>query len=258
MKIIHILEKLKELQVSIDDICLGDFDNIGEFTAKKRRDPNHPLYKKAGAFFRPNYERGILIYYLIKHYQIQSFLEIGFGRGYSAICAARALYEINSPGKVVSIDSNFDKEHLNSLSKLFPREWLSKIELVSGTSANVLPGCLATNGKFDFVYIDGDHTEIGTRVDWELLKDNFNKLCLFDDYHLPTKREKDIECASVIDTIDEEQFDCLEKELIKLDRRIFLDDRGLADEEIDYGQVLLTKNTIISSVDEDINSWLNS
>ena len=58
---------------------------------------------------------------------------------------------------------------------------------------------------------------------------------LFDDY---IKRDqKDIECRKIIDEIKDES-----KELIKMDRRIFFDDRGIKDEDIDYGQVLLTKS----------------
>ena len=48
---------------------------------------------------------------------------------------------------------------------------------------------------------------------------------------------KDIECSKVIDQIDDES-----KELIIMDRRIYFDDRRLKNDEIDYGQVLLTKD----------------
>ena len=57
-----IQEKLDELGFSLDDFVLGDFDLIGEYCAKKQRGRDSDLYKTAGAFFRPNYERGLLIY----------------------------------------------------------------------------------------------------------------------------------------------------------------------------------------------------
>ena len=63
-----------------------------------------------------------------------------------------------------------------------------------------------------------------------------NKILLFDDYHLPGKVEKDINCSNLIDQIEDNS-----KELIIMDRRIFFDDRGYTDDEINYGQVLLTK-----------------
>ena len=54
---------------------------------------------------------------------------------------------------------------------------------------------------------------------------------------MPSKSQPEIDCARLIDTIDDES-----KELIIMDRRIFFDDRRIPDEEIDYGQVLLTNS----------------
>ena len=65
MKKIDIREKLNNIDVSLEDLMLGDFDAIGRFTAERTRDVNHPLYKSAGCFYRSNYERGILIYHFI-------------------------------------------------------------------------------------------------------------------------------------------------------------------------------------------------
>jgi len=90
MKVTHIKDKLSQLGRPLETISLGDFDAIGEFTAKKNRGPDNPLYHTTGCFFRPNYERGILIYSLIRHFKVKSYLEIGFGRGYSAFCAVKA------------------------------------------------------------------------------------------------------------------------------------------------------------------------
>ena len=73
------------------------------------------------------------------------------------------------------------------------------------------------------------------RQDWENTKDKYEKLLLFDDYH-KQQTEKSIECSQVIDQIEDES-----KQLIIMDRRIFHDDRELRDDQIDYGQVLLTK-----------------
>lgn len=232
MKKVHIKDKLEELDFPVENLLLGDFDAIGEFTAKKNRSQDNPLYKKVGCFFRPNYERGLLIYSLIRRYKIKSYLEIGFGRGYSTFCAAKAMEDDGIDGKITTVDPNFDRNHLQNLSKVFPKNWFEKIEFVQGKSEDVVP----TLGNFDMIYIDGDHTYAAVKKDWEMCKDKWNKVVLFDDYHLPTKSQKDIECAKLIDEIDDPS-----KELIIMDRRIFLDDRGLRDDEIDYGQVVLTK-----------------
>lgn len=233
MKQTHIKIKLEELGFPVENLSLGDFDAIGEFTAKKTRSPESELYRKVGCFFRPNYERGMLIYSLIRRYKVQSYLEIGFGRGYSAFCAAKAMDEEGIDGKIVTIDPNFDRNHLQNLSKIFPKSWFEKMEFVQAKSEDSLP----TLGNFDMIYIDGDHTYDAVKKDWELCKDKWNKVCLFDDYHLATKEEDaNIQCARVIDQIENDT-----KELIIGDRRIFLDDRGLKDEEIDYGQVVMVK-----------------
>ena len=90
--------------------------------------------------------------------------------------------------------------------------------------------------SFDFIYIDGDHRYEAVKKDWEFAKDHFSQFVLFDDYHMSTKKQKDIECARVIDDIKD-----FKKELIIMDRRIFFDDRRVKDKDIDYGQVLISK-----------------
>jgi predicted O-methyltransferase YrrM len=234
MKKIFIKEKLKELDIEIEDILLGDFDQIGEYTAKKNRSPDKEQYKKVGCFFRPNYERGILQYYLLKKFEFKKVLEIGFGRGYSTFCMAKAMCDLNIPGEVTTVDPNFDEKFLNQLYQIFPKQWFEKINFVNSTAEEYYKN--NSDQRFDLIYIDGDHRYEAVKKDWEYAKDRFDKYVLFDDYHLPTKTNKDIECARLVDEIKG-----YEKELIFMDRRIFFDDRRIADEEIDYGQVLVGK-----------------
>lgn len=242
MKIVHIKEKLKELGVEVDQISLGRFDEIGEFCAKKKRDPNDPNYSKVGAFFRPNYERGILLYYLIRLTGAKKILEIGHGRGYSTFCAAMALHDSGiSDGKITTVDVKFDQNLLQGLSQILPQEWFKLVQFVQGPSSEMIP---KLEGNFDIVIIDGDHSYEGTKKDWEAVSNRFNKLVIFDDYHLPSKEDPGIQCRKAIDEIDYQSFDCDEPTLTKLDRRIFIDDRGYTDDQIDYGQVILNKKGI--------------
>ena len=235
MKKVMIKEKLKELGVYLEDIKLGDFDIIGEYTAKKHRTPDKEQYRTAGCFFRPNYERGILMYYLVRKKEFKSVLEIGFGRGYSTFCMAKAMCEHGIDGKITTVDPNFNENFLNQLTKIFPKEWFEKIEFVNATSEQYFKE--NPDNKFDFIYIDGDHTFDAVSNDWKNSKEKYNKAILFDDYHLPTKESgPGIQCAKLIDSIHDES-----KELIIMDRRIFFDDRRIKDEDLDYGQVLLTK-----------------
>lgn len=235
MKKILIKEKLKELKVKIEDISLGDFDQIGEYTAKKNRQPGSFLYKTSGCFFRPNYERGILQHFLIKNYECKDFLEIGFGRGYSTFCAAKTMCDLNIDGKITTVDPNLNEKFLNQLYSIFPKQWFEKINFIKSTSEDFYKKSKSEN--YDLIYIDGDHRYEYVKKDWEFAKSRFKKFVIFDDYHLPTKKEKDIECSKLIDEIDEKKF---KKELIIMDRRIFFDDRRMKDEDIDYGQVIIT------------------
>ena len=235
MKKISIHEKLKQLSAPVEVIPLGDFDMIGEYTAKKNRNINSELYNSVGCFFRPNYERGILMYYLTKKMNFESILEIGFGRGYSTFCMAKAMCDNDINGKITTVDPNFNEQFLNQLAKIITKEWFEKINFVNSTSDNYFDS--SPNNKFDFIYIDGDHTFDAVKKDWENSKDKFEKALLFDDYHLPTKDSgPGIQCAKLIDSIEDKS-----KELIIMDRRIFLDDRGYTYDQIDYGQVLLTR-----------------
>lgn len=229
---IKIDKKLKELGFSVEDISLGKFDYIGEFTAKKQRDPNSDLYHSVGAFFRPNYERGLLIYSLIKKYDIESYLEVGYGRGYSCFCAAMAMEELGR-GSVTTIDPALDEAQIQNLANVFPKEWFARIKFFKSTSDDYFE---KNNEKFDMIYVDGDHRYEVVKRDWENSQKRFNKVILLDDYHLPGKNQKDIEVSSLVDSIEDDS-----KELVIMDRRIFLDDRGYSDDQIDYGQVLITK-----------------
>jgi predicted O-methyltransferase YrrM len=233
MKIVNIREKLSDLGRPVEDISLGDFDMIGHYTAYKTRNRNSELYRKHGCFFRANYERGILAYTLVRKFNINTFLEIGFGCGYTSLCVAKAMADAGIDGSITTVDPNFDQNRINIIQQVFPEEWLSKISFVNEKSQDFL----AKNDKyFDYIYIDGDHRYEAVKTDWELSKDKFNKILVFDDYHLPTKIEKDIECSKLIDAIED-----FEKELIIMDRRIFADDRGWSDKQIDYGQVLIKR-----------------
>lgn len=235
MKRIDIRDKLREMGVAPDSISMGDFDHIGEFTAKRDRRPGDPNYNRVGAFYRSNYERGILIYYLIRQFNLTSVLEIGFGRGYATFCAAAAFHDAGVQGKIVTIDPVIDEKFLQALSQVFGTDWFKYINFVKGPSQQILP--TMNDQRFDLIYIDGDHSYEATRHDWEWSRERFNKFLLFDDYHLPSKEDKGtIQCSQLIDEVDDPS-----KELVIMDRRMFFDDRRLPDDQIDYGQVLLTR-----------------
>ena len=93
------------------------------------------------------------------------------------------------------------------------------------------------DNTYDFIYVDGDHRYEAVKRDWELCQDKYNRFILFDDYNPPSEPQSDdIQCYRLIDEIEDDT-----KELIIMDRRIFFDDRRIADEDIKYGQVLLSR-----------------
>lgn len=235
IKKIDIVDKLKDLGGIIgENLSLGDFDQIGELTARKNRDPQSDLYRNSGCFFRPNYERGLLMYSLVKKYQPKSFLEIGFGRGYVSLCVALAMQE-NNFGTITTVDPNFNQDHLLRLQNSYPKEWFTRINFFQSTSESFFDSKEAED-QYDIIFLDGDHRYDAVKKDWDSTKERFKHVLVFDDYHLPEVNEKDIEVASVVDHISEEY----EKELVITDRRIFLDDRKL-EGELKYGMVCVTR-----------------
>jgi predicted O-methyltransferase YrrM len=239
LKKIDIRKKLEEIDFDLESISLGDFDYIGEYTAKKSRNRDSELYRRAGCFFRPNYERGILIYALITKFRLDSFLEIGFGRGYASLCASMAFRDAGIDGKVVTIDPELSEEYLKNLSSFIPKELFNCITFIKQTSQNALP---QISENFDLIYIDGDHRYEAVKSDWENTKDKYDKFLIFDDYVPSEKTDDGIQCAMLIDGIEDDT-----KELITMDRRIFFDDRGVKDEDMDYGQVILTNKNLDKS-----------
>ena len=233
IKKVHIKDKLVALGQPLESLNLGNFDFIGEYTAKKNRSRDSELYRKVGAFFRPNYERGLLIYALIKHFNVKSYVEIGFGRGYSCFCAAYAFSEIGG-GEIITIDPALNREHIQPLANVFPKEWFQMINFYGSDSDSFFKN--EARDTYDMIYIDGDHRYEFVKRDWENSRNRYQKVLLFDDYHLPGKTNKDIEVSSLVDSIEDDT-----KELVIMDRRVFVDDRGYSDDEIDYGQVILTK-----------------
>ena len=232
---IHISDKLKEVGGLVgSNLFLGTFDQVGELTARKNRDPSSDLYKTAGCYFRPNYERGMLMYSLVKKYKPDNFLEIGFGRGYVTMCVAMAMCE-NGKGTITTVDPHLDEDHINRLQAYYPNEWFGRIKYVQSSSKDFFNSQEVAD-SYGIIFIDGDHRYEAVLDDWNSSKHLFEHVLVFDDYHLPEVNQKDIEVANVVDNLEDEYS----KELILSDRLIFLDDRGTS-ELPKYGMAYITK-----------------
>jgi len=234
---IHVKDFLANIGVDYKEINYGMFDRIGESLARRYRAPDSPEYRKYGMGYRANYERGIVIYYLIKEFGLETFLEIGFGRGYATACALKSFHDHGINGRVVTMAPDLDNSMLNAMASAIPEVNInqSNFHPLAATSNKVKQQTDIFNEMYDLIYVDGDHSEEGVRQDCSYVKDIWSQYLLFDDYHTEEK-ESFIQCRKPIDELE------LDGELIIMDRRLFMDERQLSDEEITYGQMLFSKN----------------
>jgi hypothetical protein len=137
-----------------------------------------------GTFRQANYESGLFLYALVRHFRPQRLLEIGTGRGYGAFCMAMALRDNGGPGQIITLDVKaYDEKQAWPLDdgggaraerlslqdvweKYLDPDLRARIQLRQGLSTQALADLMAA-GDFqpDFVYVDGDHTYTITRAD---------------------------------------------------------------------------------------------
>ena len=147
--------------------------------------------------------------------------------------------ELGINGTCTTIDPALEQPQVEGLTKIFPKEWFEKIKFVKATSQDAAKQLEIPDNSVELVYIDGDHRQEAVQHDWDWLKDKFSKYLIFDDYHFPTKQHKDMEISSVVDQITGYELECL-----IMDRRIYFDDRRYTDDQIDYGQVIVTNKNL--------------
>ena len=188
-----IRDKVSELGVELPPE--ESFWRLGDLTAL-RRDPE-------GRFYRSNYDRGILLYAMVARYRPRVILEFGTGRGYGALCMARAAVECGLDSLVYSIDRRQFDEKLAwpidyesgpvmetlSLSDVWsshcPPEWVDRVRCLTGSSVEIIrkwKSCGLPDPEL--AYIDGGH-------DYDTVKHDFYGMLhlaappfrvLFDDY----------------------------------------------------------------------------
>lgn len=171
------------------------FFRMGDLTAL-RQDSD-------GNFYRSNYSRGPLLYSLVAKFKPKVILEFGTGRGYGALCMAKALVEHSIDGIIYTLDmrSYQDKsswwidfgtgpeiQHL-AWSDVWPNyfdpAWLDRISCLTGTSYRIM-GKWERLGlpRIDFAFIDGGHDYLTVKHDFYsvLQVANSDFRVLFDDY----------------------------------------------------------------------------
>ena len=189
-----------------------------------------PIYPQLESNPVINYERGILLYSLIAKYKPKNVLEIGTAEGYSTLCMAWAMVDHDINGKIFTIDPKpFDTpiereitwekntEH-NTVSlstkelwnKFADKEWIKKIEVLTGFSGEILQKKTKELPKIDMGFIDGHHAYEAVIHDFyaflQTASENF--YLLFDDYNPNENRD-------VTKVIDEEVVPNFDVTLIK-------------------------------------------
>lgn len=129
----------------------------------------------------PNPERGLMIYSLLKNYNLSSYCEIGIGKGYSLMSALKAFNESKKRFKITTVDINSERIDIarNYVAELF-NNLNGRINFVNEPSEKILP---MHNTRYDLIFIDGCHEKKNVLFDgnWAIL--NTNKFVLFDDYN---------------------------------------------------------------------------
>jgi hypothetical protein len=250
MRHVDIKTKIPELLAEIPP--WEDFVRLGNLT-KLRQDAN-------GRFHHANYESGLLLYALVRHYRPTQILEIGTGRGYGAFCMAMALRDNGDLGRIVTLDVKSytekqdwpidDGQGARVASLSLQEVWEGQldptlramIDLRQGFSSQGLAQFRAEKDfRPQFVYIDGDHSYTITRHDlfasWLLVDSPF---CILLDDYMPRS-----DLYGVRRLVDDELEPLFELEAIHNDRRWYGEEREATPlTDSTYAQVLLDSRKV--------------
>jgi hypothetical protein len=176
-----------------------------------------------------NYERGALLYSLIKKFKPKNILEFGTAHGFGTSSMSYAINENNNNGKIYTIDylthnesiqhvkmiENEAKNEITTRKKLLtetiPEKWLNSITFLEGYSGEIYQH--HNIPKIDFFYIDASHFYEAVKHDFfiSILLSNSSSIFLLDDYI-------DIKDFGVKKLIDNELSKHIEITLIKTDQ----------------------------------------
>ena len=224
--------------------------NVQTPSKEKFRQLTHifPIYPELESNPIVNYERGILLYSLIAKFRPKNVLEIGMAEGYSTLCMAWAMTDYNINGRIFTIDPKpFDvpikrkitweenPEHDTTLlstkelwNKFADKEWIEKIEVLTGFSGEVLQKKTEKFPKMDMGFIDGHHAYEAVIHDFYafLRTASENFYLLFDDY-IPNETD------GVTRVIDEEVVPNFDVTLIKTNAKQQRKEVGVKEVETD-------------------------
>lgn len=237
MEEISIENIIKDFRISIPE--------EKEFLKLSRIMPVNPKHSEGGMV---NFERGMLLYALIRKYKPKTILEIGTAEGYSTLCMAWAMTENKNGGRIYTIDPKphelsiereiileDDKVVTEKLStkdlwnKFASPEWLERIEVISGYAGEILNS--KKFPKIEFGYIDGAHFYKAVKHDFfAFLKISDEKFTLLFDDYIPGRSD------GVSKVIDEEVVKNFNTKFIKTNAKKHKKNIGMNVQE--YEQVM--------------------
>lgn len=133
--------KQSKMKVEVNDLGAGSQQMKG----KERKVADIARYASVSP------QKGQLLFKLVKYFQANQILELGTALGLGTAYMASG----NTNAEVTSI------EGCKNLAQIAYRNWdalqLNKINVVKGDFKDVLPKVLNDKGKFDLIYLDGNH-----------------------------------------------------------------------------------------------------
>ena len=163
---------------------------------------NDLAYYKTGEnnFGNENYERGYLLYALVKKFKPQNIVEFGTAHGFGTSAMAYAINENNNQGKIYTIDYLKQNEPIQHVRKIenvieeedttrekllkntIPKKWFNSITFLEGYSDKIFQKHKFP--KIDFFYIDAGHFYEAVKHDFfiSVLLSNQSSIFLLDDY----------------------------------------------------------------------------
>lgn len=121
----------------------------------------------------------LLLYSLARAFQASKMLEVGTYRGASAICLCQAALDNGVSPRLITVES--DSARVAEVREMLTRiKFTPYVEVVEGTSVHVLTSILRSEGMFDLIFLDGDHSACGLMTDFLLCCQATKRMLIHD------------------------------------------------------------------------------
>lgn len=201
------LKKLQEMDYSLLELDLSTEKSISVITSAAKK-----IYGNKWNYYSNALRREVVkvfetcIQHLLKSRTTINYLEIGSCQGLSMSLIARLLNDVNSRGKLVSIDPYFETGYIEGALGIWEKDLeiainkstrdkayalynLQQLDVIhiEETSTVGLKSLVTSNQQFDLIYIDGSHEgliplrDLGLSL--ELIKPG--GIIILDDHHWP-------------------------------------------------------------------------